>query len=277
MSMIKRLSHRKTTDTASVGGRRDGGLPGDRRRPRDGLSWWRSAAAASVAVASAVSVAGGFGGFGGGGSRFGGRVFDRSGGLSGFDGGGWGGASLFGDGGSFDRGGDAGFGGGGLGSVHNASSFSDHADSFQQSHPQFQQNTSQFQETHPDSNKRQNVQPGQQNRVQRGQFAAAEPLQRGQQSSVQPHDHLEQLQRRLGWLLLGPGVRRRIGDRRHHRGSPGGSLCALGCRLAYWYSNGVYYASQSGSYVVTPPPDRRGRSGAPARLLHRRSRGRTNL
>jgi len=46
-----------------------------------------------------------------------------------FRGGGFHGGT-FGGGGSFDRGDDAGFGGGGgWGSVHNASSFSDHADS----------------------------------------------------------------------------------------------------------------------------------------------------
>ena len=100
----------------------------------------------------AAAFRGGFGGFRGGG--FGGF---RGGGFGGFHGGisavedfhfgGFGGGgSRFGDGGLFDRSSDAGFGRGGWGSIHNAGTFTDRADTFQQSHPEFQHNASQLQQ-----------------------------------------------------------------------------------------------------------------------------------
>src|SRR5580704_5235270 len=83
---------------------------------------------------------GGFGGFRGGGG-FGG--FHGGGGFGGFHGGSFGGGgSRFGDGGGFDRSTDAGFGHDGYGSIHSASSFSDHSNNFQQSHPEYQHNAS---------------------------------------------------------------------------------------------------------------------------------------
>ena len=78
---------------------------------------------------------GGFGGFHGGGGGFGGF---HGGGFGGFHSGGFaGGSSRFGDGGFFDRSSDGGFGRGGWGSVHSAGTFSDRADTFQQSHGEF--------------------------------------------------------------------------------------------------------------------------------------------
>jgi hypothetical protein len=64
------------------------------------------------------------------------------GGFHGF-GGFHGGGSRFGDGGFFDRSRDAGFGRGGFGNVHDASSVSDHADAYRQSHPEYQHPASQ--------------------------------------------------------------------------------------------------------------------------------------
>jgi hypothetical protein len=55
------------------------------------------------------------------------------------------GARQSGDSGFADRGRDAGFGQGGFGSMRGASSYSDHADSYRQSHPKYQHNASQFQ------------------------------------------------------------------------------------------------------------------------------------
>src|SRR5215472_4533779 len=98
-------------------------------------------------IEHAAAFRGGFGGFRGGG----------------FHPGGFSGGPRFGDGGGFDRSTDAGFGRGGWGSVHNAGSFSDHADSFQQSHPEAEHNASQFQQSHPDD--RQSVSQVQQNRT----------------------------------------------------------------------------------------------------------------
>jgi hypothetical protein len=102
----------------------------------------------AVGVEHAAAFGGGFGGFHGG---FGGF---HGGGFGGFHGGGFGGfhagGSRFGDGGFSDRSSDAGFGRGGYGSVHNASSFTDHADTYQQSHPEAQHNAGQFQQAHPD-------------------------------------------------------------------------------------------------------------------------------
>jgi hypothetical protein len=91
----------------------------------------------AIGAERAVAFRGGFGGFHGG---FGGF---RGGGLGGFHGGGFGGfhdgsfagSTRFGDGGFADRSTDAGFGRGGWGSIHNASAFSDHADTFSQNHP----------------------------------------------------------------------------------------------------------------------------------------------
>src|SRR5215472_15640795 len=45
-----------------------------------------------------------------------------------------------------DRSTDAGFGRGGWGSIHNASAFSDRADTFNQNHPDWRQSTTQFQQ-----------------------------------------------------------------------------------------------------------------------------------
>ena len=67
-------------------------------------------------------------------------------GIRGFHGGG----SRFGDGGFFDRSRDAGFGRGGFGNVHSASSFSDHADTYRQSHPEYQRPPSQSEQARPD-------------------------------------------------------------------------------------------------------------------------------
>src|SRR5690348_10001310 len=90
-------------------------------------------------------------------------------GFSGFHGASPGG-SRFGDGGFSDRSTDAGFGRGGYGSVHNASSFNDRADSFSQSHPKYQHNATTandradtFSQNHPDS--RQDASQFQQNRT----------------------------------------------------------------------------------------------------------------
>ena len=192
---------------------------------------------------------GGFGGFHGGGfggfHGFGGR-------FGGFHGGGWGGASRFGDGGSFDRSGDAGFGGGGWGSVHNASSFSDHADSFQQSHPQFHQNTSQFQEAHPEA--RQNASQYQQNRfneansLQQNRFNEANNLQYNRTTTWNNYN--------AGWggyySGLGFGAGLAIGAAIAALPAAAYALTVAGS--PYWYSNGVYYAQQGGSYVVAAPP-----------------------
>src|SRR5208283_4478079 len=100
---------------------------------------------------AAARFGGGFGGFHGGG--FGGGFGHSTFGGSTHWGEYSGGAPRFGDGGFFDRGGDAGFGRGGWGSVHNAGTLSDRADSFQQSHPEaaqshptVQQNASQIQQ-----------------------------------------------------------------------------------------------------------------------------------
>ncbi|MGA8194976.1 MAG: hypothetical protein WB902_16545, partial [Acetobacteraceae bacterium] len=85
----------------------------------------------TIGVDRAAAFRGGFGGFHGGGFHSGG-----------FHGGG----SRFGDGGFSDRSSDAGFGRGGFGSVHNASAFTDHADTYRQSHPEVQHNAGQFQQ-----------------------------------------------------------------------------------------------------------------------------------
>ena len=105
----------------------------------------------------AMGRGGGFGGFHGGG--FGG---DRAGNFGGYShwGGYHGGAPRFGDGGFDDRSTDAGFGRGGYGSVHDASTFDDHADTYRQNHPEYQQG--QFQQNHPEA--RQNAGQYQQNR-----------------------------------------------------------------------------------------------------------------
>ncbi|HEY7580351.1 MAG TPA: hypothetical protein VH855_22405, partial [Acetobacteraceae bacterium] len=100
------------------------------------------AGAAALCLASGIEQAGAFrGGFGG----------FRGGGFGGFRGGGGyhpdsfaSGGSRFGDRGGFDRSTDAGFGRGGFGNVHSAGNFSDHADSFQQTHPEYQHNASDF-------------------------------------------------------------------------------------------------------------------------------------
>jgi hypothetical protein len=82
----------------------------------------------------------------------------------GFHGGSFGGGtSRFGDGGRFDRSTDAGFGRGGYGSIHSASSFSNHADTFRQSHPEYQHDAGQFEQSHP--NTAQNARQLQQNRT----------------------------------------------------------------------------------------------------------------
>ena len=122
-------------------------------------------ASAGSTVADSAGSRGGFHGFGGGGFHFGG-----------FGGGG----SRFGDGGFADRSTDAGFGRGGFGSVHNASNFSEHADTFQQAHPEYQHNASQFKK----KKKR-----GQQNRfneantLQQNRYNAARSLQYNREST----------------------------------------------------------------------------------------------
>jgi len=113
----------------------------------------------AIGAERAVAFRGGFGGFHGGfggfhggfGGGFGGF---RGGGFGGFRGGGFGGfhdgsfagGARFGDGGFADRSTDAGFGRGGWGSIHNAGTFSDRADTFNENHPDWRQNTAQFQQ-----------------------------------------------------------------------------------------------------------------------------------
>ena len=147
MSMFKRLSNRKQLTGVVLAG---------------------VAMVACLAIGADRAAAFRGGGFGGGGFRGGGGFHAGGfagggfhGGVGGFRGGGFaGGAARFGGGGLFDRGGDAGFGAGGWGSVHNASTFSDRADGFQQSHPEVQQDhpdadrsASQVEQDHPDADR----------------------------------------------------------------------------------------------------------------------------
>ena len=88
------------------------------------LAGLAAAVCLTIGVDRAAAFRGGFGGFHSGGFHGGGFGGFHS---SGFHGGG----SRFGDGGFSDRSSDAGFGRGGFGSVHNASAFTDHADTSQ--------------------------------------------------------------------------------------------------------------------------------------------------
>jgi outer membrane protein assembly factor BamB len=184
---------------------------------------------------------GGFGGFHGGG--FGGF---RGGGFGGFHGGGFGGfhdgsfagGGRFGDGGFVDRGGDAGFGRGGWGSVHNAGTFSDRADTFDQSHPEFHQNATQFQQNRFNEA----------NQLQTNRTTEANYLQGQRQATW--NNYNGNWGGYYGGLGLGAGF------------AIGATVAALPAAAAaisvagnpYYYANGVYYASQGGQYAVVPPP-----------------------
>src|ERR1700756_2598862 len=116
---------------------------------------------AGTAIAACIAIgAEQVGAFGFRGGGFGG--FHGRGGFGGFHGGGEfhggglaGGGPRLGDSSFADRSHDAGFGQGGFGNVHSASNFSDHADTYRQSHPEYQHNASQFRESHPEA--KQNV------------------------------------------------------------------------------------------------------------------------
>ena len=163
------------------------------------------------------------GGFGGGGFHFGG-----------FDGGG----ARFGDDSLFDRSGDGGFGGGGWGSVHNASTFSSRADTFQQAHPDFQRNASQLQQ-----NRFNEASTLQQNR-----FHEADNLQNNRESDWNGHYS--------GWdgYYSGWGLGAGIALGASLAVLPAAAYAFSVANAPYWYANGVYYAPQGGQYIVVPPP-----------------------
>ncbi|MGH7154122.1 MAG: hypothetical protein ACREF3_09335, partial [Acetobacteraceae bacterium] len=137
----------------------------------------------AVSADHAVAFRGGFGGgFHGGGFS----GFHGGGGFSGFshNGGFHGGTPRFGDGGYFDRSSDAGFGRGGFGSIHNSSTFTNRADTFQQSHPEFQHSAGQLQQNRTnEANTLQQNRTNEANTLQSNRYNGARNLQYNRQTT----------------------------------------------------------------------------------------------
>ena len=182
---------------------------------------------------------GGFGGFHGGFGGFRGGSFDgfRGGGFGGFRDGSFAGGSRFGDGGFADRGVDAGFGRGGWGSIHNASAFSDHADTFRKITPigartrrQFQQNR--FSEA---------------NQLQTNRFNEANNLQTNRINTWNNYNG------NWGGYYSGLGFGAGLAIETV-AALPAAAAAISVAGNPYYYANGVYYAPQGGQYSIVAPP-----------------------
>jgi hypothetical protein len=196
-------------------------------------------AGVAVGVEGAAAFRGGFGGFGGfhgfGGDRFGG--FGGFRGFSGFHSESFGG-SRFGDGGFFDRSTDAGFGRGGWGSIHNASSFSDRAGTWDQDHPEWHQNAEQLQQNRFTEA----------NQLQQNRFNDARYLQ---YNRVNTWNHYTG---DWGGYYSGLGFGAGFAIGATMAVLPAAAIALTVAGNPFYYANGVYYAPQGGQYTVVAPP-----------------------
>lgn len=197
-----------------------------------------TAAVCLVAVGErAGAFRGGFGGFHGG----------RFGGFGGFHGGSTG--SRFGDGGMFDRSSDSGFGRGGWGSVHNANTFSDHADTFQRDRPEYQHNASQPQQNRfNDANQLQQSHINETNTLNENRFAETRNLQYHRETTFNNYSH------NWGGYYSGAGFGAGLAIGATMMALPAAAIAISAASHPYYYSGGVYYEPQGGQYVVVPRP-----------------------
>lgn len=206
----------------------------------------RLAAALIASVAAVLLVeAGSAIAFRGGGFRGGGFRGGDFGGFHGADFGGFHGgfgdsdARRFGDGGLFDHVSDTGFGRGGWGSIHNASAFSDRADSFAQSHPEWRQNATQFQ-----SNRFTEA-----NQLQSNRISEVNNIQTNRISTW------DNYRGAWGGYYAGLGFGAGFGIGATIAALPAAAIALNVAGNPYYYWNGIYYQPQGGQYAIVGPPE----------------------